>query len=397
MPDSDSPRTVVLAGALCVQRGVTMFLGYLPASLMTSHAKVDMHDPASRVGYQRMITQGRIRKIAAYYDRGGLMPNPLMVNVRDHDMDRVRVAVDEPGAASFEAARHDGTNWAGTGRVDLPSDIVLWLYDGQHRLAALTDLIEASVELFGGFPVPVVLTLGLSRFAEAREFYELNANAVAVPTDLAWTLLASLAASDPNLRASLVERDRDWLIKGEEVATELERLDGPWRGRFLHANTRKHKNDGTLVRKAQFVRSLRPILDFPMLRRAAARDIAQVINAHWQGIALVLPDAFEDPAGYVIQKGTGINTFHALLPQVIEVIRSRGHHLADPVAHAEVLPGLKELTGTAVIAGVRMDMSGAEFWRTGSAASAFSGNTGRRSIHALVQAVLPAPGTEEIL
>lgn len=392
----DSRRTVVLEGALCVQRGIPMFLGYLSASLVTAHTKVDVHEPISGQGYQRAIAQGRIRKIMAYYDHGGLFPNPLIMNLRDYDMPEVRVLADGPTVRSFESAKRERSNWAGAGRVEFPHGVPLWLYDGQHRQAALAELMKALPEVFGNFPVPVVLTLGLSRHAEAREFYELNANAMAVPTDLAWTLLASLASSDPELRATLVLRDKEWLIKAEKVTTMLERLDGPWRGKFLQANTRKRKNDGTLVRKAQFVRSLRPILDFPMLRHASAEDITQVVNAHWQGIAQVLPEAFNDPASYVIQKGTGINTFHSLLPQVLEVIRGQGRRLTDPAAHAEILAGLKELAGTAIIEGVRMETSGAEFWRAGSAASTFSGNTGKRSIRALVQAVLPAPDKGDI-
>lgn len=350
-----------------------------------------MRNPRSAQGYQRAPVQGRIGKVASYYERGGLMPNPLMLNIRDSDMRAVRVNAIGAGQQSFEAAVREESNWVGTGMLAFPGDLRLWIYDGQHRQGGLALLLQRNPEIFANFPVPVTVTLGLSRTAEAREFYELNTNAVAVQTDLAWTLLASLAAEDPGLRGTLVERERDWLIKGEEIVSGLERRDGPWHGRFLPVNTRKRMNDGTLVRRAQFIRSLRPVLEIPLLRRASAPDIAEIVNAHWLGIAQVLPEAFAEPAEFVLQKGTGINTFHALLPHVIEIIRGRCQRLADPQAHAEVLSGLKDLSGYAVIGGSQIQTSGAEFWRVGSAASTFSGNAGKRRIRALVQEVLPVP------
>jgi len=374
-----------------------MFLGYVPAPLIAVQAKVDVRHPQSAQGYQRVPVQGRIGKVATYYERGGLMSNPLMLNIRDSDMHALRVDAVGPGKHSFKAAVRDKSNWVGSGMLTFPRDLSLWMYDGQHRQAGLALLLQRHSEIFANFPVPVAITLGLSRTAEAREFYELNTNAVAVQTDLAWTLLASLAAEDPSLRDTLVDRERDWLIKGEEIVSELERKDGPWHGRFLPVNTRKRMSDGTLVRRAQFVRSLRPVLEFPLLKRANATDIAEIVNAHWLGIAQVLPDAFVEPAGFVLQKGTGINTFHTLLPHVIEIIRSRCQRLTDPQAHAEVLRGLKDLSGYAVVGGSQIQTSGAEFWRVGSAASTFSGNAGKRRIRALVQEVLPTPEEAAII
>lgn len=367
-----------------------MFLGCVSAGMLAAHVKTDVYNPLTKEGYQRNLAQGRIKRVAAYYERGGLMPNPLMLNIRDSDMPRVRVDAASL-ASAFEQARNHGGNWTGSGTLQLPRSLTMWLYDGQHRTAAMVELLANAREQYQNFPVPVAITLGLSRIDEAREFYELNTNAVAVQTDLAWTLLTSLAEGDEALRLSLVERDRDWLIAGEQVVSELDRLDGPWRGRFLNVNTRKQKRDGTLVRRSQFVRSLRPVLEIPLLRGAQPSEIAQLVNAHWLGLADALPEAFADPASYVLQKGTGINTIHALLPQVIEVIRCRGRKLSDPGAHADVLKGLRQLRGYAVVNGTQAEIQGAEFWRANSVAATFSGNSGKRKIRSMVQAVLPAP------
>jgi hypothetical protein len=44
----------------------------------------------------------------------------------------------------------------------------------------------------------------------------------------------------------------------------------------------------------------------PLLKRADADPIAQIINAYWIGVSKVLPEPFEqDPGDFVIQKGQG--------------------------------------------------------------------------------------------
>lgn len=381
----------VFTGALCVQRGTPMFFGYLPASLIVQRARVDVYDPATGQGYQRALTQGRTRRVADYYSGGGLLANPLMLNIRDHDMADVRIGIDEEAAASLAAAKQDRSSWTGAGTLTIGHQVPLWIYDGQHRQAALTELARTMAESFNHFPVPAAVTLGLDPTAEAREFYEVNTNAMAVQTDLAWTLLASLAAADTGERARLADRGREWLIDGEQVTSELELLRGPWQDRFLLVNSRKQKNDGKLVRRAAFIRSLRPVVEFPLLRNARAADVAAVVNAYWLGITRVLPRAFADPDRYVIQKGAGITTFHSLLPDVIEVIRSRDGRIRDPEAFSSVLSGLRQLIGYAVVDGTHRQVTGVKFWEAGSAAATFSGNAGKRRLLALVKAVLPAP------
>jgi hypothetical protein len=79
------------------------------------------------------------------------------------------------------------------------------------------------------------------------------------------------------------------------------------------------------------------------------------------------------------------------LPQVIEVIRSRNGKLGDPQAYAEVMVDLPGLTGNVVVDGNQVSVDSAEYWRTGSVASAFSGDAGRRRLAMLIQSLLPKP------
>lgn len=390
---SSSTRPVRLYGALCVQRGTPMLQSYADPVLLAQHGKVDIHDPVADTGYQRTLVTARIKQTADYYERGGRMPNPLLINIREDDFSRVRVVVDGDGSAQagYERAVQEGGNWVGSGYIEFSADLPLWIYDGQHRRAGLERLLERDAG-FDDFPAPVSLTLGLDTQAEMTEFYEVNTNAKNVSTNLAFTLLSKMAEEDPELREALVGADKDWITRGQAVMKELEGLAGPWKGRFQKANTRKRKGDGVIMPMQQFVRSLKPVLDMPLLKRADPLTIANMINAYWLGIAQVLPEPFEDdPEDFVIQKGQGTVALHKVLPQVVEVIRSRGGKLGEPQAYAEVLTDLPALNGPAVFDGQQIMVDGADYWRVGSVASGFSGDAGRRRLALLIQSLLPRP------
>jgi DGQHR domain-containing protein len=382
--------TVQIAGALCVQRGTPMLQGFTDVETMVAHRAVDIFDPDTNAGYQRAPLKARIRKASQYYARGGRMPNPLLINVRKVDFERVGVVVDTD-RAGYENALMEHGNWIGTGRIEFPEDLELWIYDGQHREGGLRELLSDQGDM-EGFPVPVSLTLGLDQAEEMREFYEVNTNAASVKTDLAWQLLTKMAEDDPELREMLAAEDKDWITRAYAVVDELEQLDGPWKGRFQEANRRKTRGDSVTIPKPQFARSLKPVLDMPQLKRASAADVAVIINAYWTGVQQVMPEPFEQPSDYVLQKGNGAVALHRVLPQVVEVVRSRGGRLGQPEGYAEALKDLPTLEGEAVDnKGVASNRTGADYWLVGSVASAFSGDAGRRRLGLLVQSRLPSP------
>ena len=239
----------------------------------------------------------------------------------------------------------------------------------------------------------MTITLGLGTTDEMKEFYEVNTNAISVKTDLAFTLLYRMAESDPELQQYLADSDKDWITRGQGVLRVLEGLEGPWKGRFQAANQRKKKGDGIIIPMPQFINSLKPVLEMPLLKRADSETIANILNAYWQGIEMVLPEPFEgDPSDFVIQKGQGTVALHRVLPQVIEVVRASAGRLGDPAPYADAMRRLPDLNGEAVDAdGNLVTKTGSEYWRVGSVASGFSGDAGRRRLARLIQAHLPAP------
>lgn len=390
---TDTATSIVrLYGALCVQRGTPMLQAYANPRLLTEQGSIDVHDPETETGYQRKLVTVRVGQTAEYYRTGGRMPNPLLINIRDEDFDQVTVIVegdDKETHAYNEAIENEG-NWVGHGYIEFGNDVTLWVYDGQHRRAGLTRLIEKVAE-FDDFPTPISVTLGLPVAEEMTEFYQVNTNAKNVSTSLAYTLLAKLAENDPTVHEALTSADKDWITRGQAVMKHLESLDGPWKGRFQPANVRKRRGDGMIMPMPQFVRSLKPVLDMPLLKRADEKTIAEIINAYWLGIAEVLPEPFEHPEDFVVQKGQGTIAMHRVLPQVIEVVRSRAEKLGNPHAYADVMINLPLLNGPAVVDGQQVNVDGAEFWRVGSVASGFSGDAGRRRLGQLIQHLLPKP------
>jgi DGQHR domain-containing protein len=385
-----------LEGAICVQKGTPMFAGFMHAADVVHHSKVDTYDPDTKTGYQRAASPTRIRRASVYYEKGGRMPNPLLVNIREDDFDQVHVVITSANRDGYELAITTGDNWIGTGYIEFSRDLAIWVFDGQHREGGWRRLVtDALNDRYGSFPIPISLTLGLSSAEEMKEFYEVNTNAEAVKTDLAWELLRQMAAEDPALSELLEESDKTWITRGIEITTLLDNGDGPWHGRIQSPNEKKQRGDSLIIPQAQFVRSLKPVLDMPLLKRAEPATIVSIVNAYWRGIAQVLPEPFEAPASFVIQKGQGATALHRVLPQAIEVVRARRGRLADPTAYADVMRYLPTLSGqTYTEDGGQVTQSGADFWRVGSVASGFNGDSGRRRLGIYIQALLPKPAEE---
>jgi DGQHR domain-containing protein len=395
MPKMKAKGTIRLEGTVIVQDGRPMLLTAMRAEDLGRHKRVDVYDPSTKKGYQRVAQTARVNSVAKYYgEKRGGMPNPLLVNIREEDFSKLTVVINGD-ADGFEVARgHDG-DWIGLGYIEIPEDMPVWVYDGQHRADGINAVLT-DYEGFESFPVPLSINLGLTEVEEMAEFYEVNTNAKSVRTDLAWSLLKSMADEDPELAERLELEGHDWITRGLSVIEELEALGGIWTDRIQAPNQKGKRSDRLTIPQAGFVRSLRPLLDMPLMAKAEPAKIAQLLEAYWQGIAKVLPEPFDDannPKDYAIQKGQGTIALHRVLPQVIEVIRARGRSLADSKAYAEVMKDLPKLTGEIITTDGPSPVTGADYWLSGSdgAASQFSGDAGRKRLSVHIRTLLPSP------
>lgn len=387
---------LTIAGSIAVQNGVPMLLGFAQAHALAQASTVDTFDPETNTGYQRLPMQSRVRQATAYYERGGRMPNPLLLNLRKNDVHQVEIEIDN--RAGYDEAIRTGGHWIGTGRIVVDyADVKIYVYDGQHRGGAIEEAVDASPEDFAEFPVPVSLTLGLDDAEEMKEFYEVNNNAKSVKVDLAWELLRKMAAEDEDLAEFLEVSNQDWKTKGADVTDALLASGGLWHDKIQRANVKKVRADNLVLNLSQFIRSLQPVLAMPALKKADPEQIAVVIDAYWEGIRKVMPEPFDEPKSYVLQKGPGAIAFHRVLPQVIEVLRARGDRLGDADAYARVLEDLPTLSGEVVHEDGRSEMvTGAKFWLSGpeGVASQWTGDAGRKRLAVRIQTLLPRPSDD---
>jgi hypothetical protein len=224
-----------------------------------------------------------------------------------------------------------------------------------------------------------------------RQFYVVNSTAKSVRTDLALDLHKQQAESDPNIMEGLIERSEDWRVRGETLVEELGRHSQVWRGRIRFPG--EGSGDTTIGNNAM-VSSLKQLLATPFFGQVTTDNQVKILDAYWEGIRKVLPEAFDDPAEYVLQKSIGVQAMHTLLLSVVELVRSKGWSVIEAESYANMLgDALEELQGDTREGGIA---TGAEFWRAGGegAAGSFSSNAGRRVLTAKIRAKLPRPEVE---
>jgi hypothetical protein len=107
----------------------------------------------------------------------------------------------------------------------------------------------------------------------------------------------------------------------------------------------------------------------------------QIINAYWEGIARILPAAFEfgGDEEYGIQKQTGAVVLHKVFDTVLEIIREQRLATNDPKSYEQVMRiPLEDHEGTN---NDGESVAGADFWVAGSkgAAGAFTSGAGQRA------------------
>jgi DGQHR domain-containing protein len=420
--------TVERPALIEVQRGQIMISTTLTPAQLERYAKVDAYDPDRGTdpdnGYQRRASGARMAQAAEFYgeghvkragrvfeDRRGLMPNPIIANVRpDEDEDEV-LTVDgngfPPGVlitfynqadeARIQAAVDTGGNATATAVLLLDDEAVAWLVDGQHRGGAIR-LLKSHSRIDDDFPVPVKLMLGFDRLDEAKQFFYINSQAKNVPTDLTAELLQRMARQDENEAEYLSERkNKGSLLKGAAVYDAMAAGKSPWLKRIRRPNEPLSKDKSIAV--SQFINSLVPLQSAPMPRDLSPEEWARIIDAFWEAITRLLPTPFdptERPGDWVLFKATGLNTMHRVLADCLPIMIQRGARLADPDQYEKLLADLPTLVGNGIdpATGEERQIDGAEFWRSGSVASQYTGRYGTDRLVGMIRGLIAKAQSE---
>ncbi|MET9595676.1 DGQHR domain-containing protein [Streptomyces sp. NPDC006516] len=404
-----------------VQRGRAMVSTTFTPTELQAATDVDAYDPERgndpENGYQRRGSATRMAQAASFYgegeekrqgrvfeDRHGLMPNPIIANIRpardgepaddlglglppgvviefsfDEDRQKVLAAIEERGSCTA------------AGMITLDESVTTWIVDGQHRSGAVRMLSERH-RLRDDFPVPVKLMLGFDRNEEIKQFYYINREAKSVPTDLTADLLQRMARQDSHEAEYLSERKgKGSLLAGANIYDALVSKGSPWLTRIRKPNERISKD--TSIAVSQFIGSLKPLQTAQMPRELSPQEWALIIDAFWEAVARMLPTPFdptEQPGDWVLLKTTGVTTMHRVLADCLPIVIQRGARLSDVDQYEQLLADLPTLAGIVIDpdTGEERQVDGAEFWRSASSASQYTGRYGTDRLVGMIRGLV---------
>lgn len=358
---------IPVATTVTHRKQIPMVLGVITAGAMSDLYLIPRRDPRKKTGYQRDLSPARVNRLVKdLRDSRVDLPTAVLLNLRNF----------KPHIHLIE---RDGVKYF------RPNSEKLNVVDGQHRIEALARLVQMDSDRWSGFEIPFVCMLGADEREEMEQFYVVNSTAKSVRTDLALDLLKQRAETDPNVMSSLVEHGETWKVTGQTIVEQL--ANAPvWRNRIRFP--RDPKGD-TVIASSAIVASLKQLLGTPFFGSVALGNQVKVLDSYWRGIRQIIPEAFDDPVLFTLQKATGVMVMHGLLVSVLEYLRSAGKSVIEPEPYAEALRDtLLELEGDTGAGGFAR---GADFWKSGpeGAAGSFSSNAGRRVLVAKLRASLP--------
>lgn len=345
-----------------------MVVGVIKAATLTKRYRIPRRDTRKKTGYQREASSSRVNRLAKELSQNRVdLPTAVLLNLREYDQ-------------KTHLVERNGNYY-----FCLNDESLLYVVDGQHRIEALNKLIEEDPDRWENFEVPFVCMLGADEREEMEQFYIVNSTAKSVRTDLALDLLRQRAETDPEVMNSLLERGESWKVDAQALTEELSHTQ-LWRNRIRFPG--QPSGETTIVSSGMAL-SLKQLLSTPYFGSVKMQNQVKVLDAYWQGIRKVVPEAFDNPSDYALQKSTGVQVMHALLVSVIEYIRSKGWSVTDPESYERALrEPLQKLEGDTSTGDVA---SGVGFWRSGSegAAGSYSSNAGRRVLIAKLKGLLP--------
>lgn len=359
--------------------GIMTVVGVIPAETLVRHHAVPQRDVLRGTGYQRTPTQKRVNELAGSISRREVdLPTSVLLSIRGENGNHVLSRV---GPDRYELELNPEM---------AETEHQLFVVDGQHRIKALEKAMNEDQADILNVKIPFVCLVGADESQEMEQFHVVNSNAKSVNTDLALELLRARAANDPNFEQRVKDVGRKWELDAQGLTQHLATASSTWKDRIRLANSKKAQ---TTVPAASFVKSLKPLLAQPTLFRRipSFEQQGQVIDAYWRAIRRVLPEAFEDPSKFNIQKGIGVDVMHAVLPNLLDQVRVSGASVFKPESYLDLVE--EALLTIEAPNGEGTLVTGVDFWRTGGdgAAGIYSSAAGKRRLAEMIEARLPEP------
>ncbi len=364
----------VIAGGPSLSNKFYTAIGYMPAGCLLPGGYDVPEYQGQDQGYQRTVGMTRVKSLAASLRTKSVeIPTSVLLSLR----------VENSESYVKGGNLHLGRLY---GRHVKPFSVV----DGQHRLKALEKLVqdeeEKVREYWKKFLIPFVCLVGASEIEEMRQFYLVNRYAKSVPVGLAHQLLLKQEKGGVLSREELNIKEAE--IRATELANLLNEKSKVWQGLIQMPNEEKGK---TLLTLAAMVRSLKDLVLGKVseqrnlfFERKTLRSKLVLLDAYWQGIQLVVPEVFESPQQYSLQKGTGVWAMHSFLHVVLLLASDKNKDLEDPKTYAEIVSNpLLKLRG---ISEDGQELVGPDFWLTGGAISGYAGAGGKQKLVGMLNA-----------
>jgi DGQHR domain-containing protein len=266
---------------LTVTQGATKLAIFsAPAKQLWSITTINKREPDKDIGYQRVLSSGRVDAIARYVTKGNSIPTSILVTFDD-------------GKISADGRTLTVPNTAEAG----------WVIDGQHRLGGIR---KAGVDL----ELSVVAFVGLPIKQQIEQFVRINREAKSVPASLYIDLLKYLPdKSDADLAKE----------RAADIATNLRKDDdSPFEGTIAMLGSPK-SGEISLV---NFARKIAPLVQKHKGKLQIYSLNAQtgIIKNYYKALAHVFPDTYKPKEGAsVFFKTLGFGALMTALPTVFDL------------------------------------------------------------------------------
>lgn len=287
------------------QKGVVLYLGWLRAEELIRRGRVDKWSPSHSEGYQRELVPKRVAEVSWFLrEAEGVMPTSILVSIRSD------VKVNEEKR-----------------KLDIPDEAILWIIDGQHRVAGLAKAIEQGAQELQDYPFPVVVMVNPDKTDEMRAFYLVNSRAKSVPTDVVERILQKTRA----------EKGEEWIRKQEyeaykkseravNMAKAVEVVDYlrseclVWKGMVAVPGEPK-PHVYAAKQHTMVVAMLEGAYKNSTLAGLETRALGELLGCYWEALQEIWPEAFAEPKLYSVRKSSGVWSLNMLFVDVFERCR----------------------------------------------------------------------------
>ncbi len=347
------------------------FVGTLKFGELVDRYQIPHRVHSADEGYQRKASATRINKLVRdLHGRRVDLPTAILLSIRDADL-------------------YPRLDSSGRYILTLPANgkRLFYVVDGQHRLEALKKVLDEDPEGdWRDFKIPAVIIFGADDGVEMDQFHIVNSNQKGISSDLTLDLMKTRAMRDDAYRKYLDGIGEGWKVISQDL-TERVAKKLLWKGKIRFPGEPKGT---TIINSNSFVTSLKRALDQVNFSTYLPEQRASIIDAYWRGVRDALPECFDHPNDFNIQKTVGVYVLHHLLPDVLEYASKFGNPVEESDTYRRILGDtLVDLTGDNQM---NEAATGAGFWRVGAegASGTYSSGAGQRVLREMIRRELIA-------